>query len=183
MAMIVIFITGYACTGKSTLAKLICEKEQIGYISFHDEMSIHAKEKGFSKTRFLLKELGTKEFLATATTIIANKALENNTKHLIIDGLYNWEMFLKIEKLTHFKPHVIGIESDRNIRVERMMTRMSDTLFNAERQIKLYDDFKDDFGIAEVMSKNDYRFANNSSLKDAILTFQQIINTIRYGQQ
>jgi len=171
----IIGLTGSLAAGKGVVSDFFKEKGFV-YLSLSDEVREIARQKKIEITRKnlqdLANELRDKNGAGYFAEIILNKAINQQYKKAIVDGIRNPAEIDVLKKLKDF--FLISVDADSELRFNRLVNR------NRESDPKSWEDFLNvdnrDKGMGEketgqcvgkCMTRADFILINNSTLEEA----------------
>lgn len=152
-------ISGYSCSGKTTLIKCICKDYDFDVIQFgliHKEC---VKNSGYSYAKDWIREKGffeyEKKLIELFRTKIDSYALAGH-KNLIIDGIFSEKCYNYLEKIKSINLKNIVLNIDFDTRINRMMKREKLSYEKARDHLCVTDCIKEHAGLSNILRKYDY---------------------------
>jgi len=173
--MDILLFTGYSATGKSTLAKKLSEHLGYEFISVRPLLHKIAEDKGYSRIRQWLAEEGAENLVqATKTELVRTITERQKLPGAIIDDAFDrgLESIIKSAFPTD-TVLVVALTLDENTREIRMSNRIGRSVDEAREELRLFDGFKMEAGIDEVISSADLTIDN---LDDPEITLQTLVS-------
>lgn len=175
--MKLVLLTGYSCTGKTTISKLLSEREGFYFISIHAIISKIAIERGYLRGRKWFKNEGIQSISKILSEFLCSFVKQSNEDKIVIDDIYDLNLLNSInENFPNSKSMLIALKSMNSCRLNRMSERAEADITTAESELKLYDSFKFEAGIEAVIEKADF-FIMNTELTIGEI-YKKIINII-----
>jgi geranylgeranyl diphosphate synthase type I len=152
-----VFFTGFSCTGKTTISKLLEEREGYHFISTHIILSKIAREAGFKRSREMYKSIGINKEMLLVTEYIIQYLKENQFDKVVIDDIFDNNLLYSLyHTFQDNRKLLISFESNHEKRLERMAERLGENSGAAQSELNLYDTVKNEAGIADVMPQAMY---------------------------
>ena len=152
-------ISGYSCSGKTTLIKSICKDYDFDVIQFgliHKEC---VKNSGYSYAKDWIREKGFSEYEEKLIELFGTKinsyALSSH-KDLIIDGIFSKKCYNYLEKIKNINLKNIVLNTDFDTRINRMMKREKLSYEKAREHLCVTDCIKEHAGLSDILRKYDY---------------------------
>jgi adenylate kinase family enzyme len=122
----IIAVSGRTGSGKTTLARELCQRLRASYTSFGAFVRAEASNRNIEVNRpnlqilgqSLIDELGSEEFVKR----VLNFAERNNEFILIVDGVRNVEIWQTLQKIQP-RSALLFIDVDENLRLSRALGR------------------------------------------------------------
>lgn len=166
MSKKIITVTGYSCSGKSTLINRMeqlcnCDIMQFGMI--HKEC---VKNNGYLYAKDWIKEEGFSAYEKELLVLFKNKLkemLKDNSRLLMIDGIFSSKCFQLIRSLENVELTNIVLNTDYNVRIDRMMERQKLGHEEAVQHMYNTDSIKQNAGLQHILRDFDYMIDGNRS--------------------
>jgi len=189
-------ITGFNASGKSTIASYLEEKKSFVYISANKIFSEECKKRGLSNDREnlrkianeLRREYGDSFFIIKAREFLRSKYGNYDNFNIVIESLRNQEEIRELRKEKNF--FLLGVNADIKIRYERAKKR------NRDKEVVSFYDFKKSEekelkgnqgtqNLLECYSMKNFEIINNfeeENLAKKIEILLELINKINDGK-
>ena len=173
--MKLLLFTGHSCSGKTTVSKLIVDRENFHLISVHEYMKQIAEGLGYKKCREWFQTEGIENVTHTVSDFICEQLKHTKAEKVVIDDIFSVYMLNSIQKID-CKKVMVAMITKNDQRLNRMSYRKKTDLTEAKKELKLYDDFKNEVGIDYVIAKADFSILNESDTIENI--YAKIINIV-----
>ncbi len=180
--MKIILFTGLSASGKSAIAKQTAERLNLPLVEFHQLMHQEAKNRGFTRIRDWMKEIGGFEAALeqTRSTLFNKIQTLRNEKGVVIDQLIDMTTLNSLREVFQGDvPYVIFIRSNRHER--RHWARKRDPE-NGVRDLILKDNLKLEVGLRNVVESADCMVANIGSLENITANLVDYLNIKLFGE-
>lgn len=159
----VLCFTGWSCTGKTTVSKVL--EENFSYILLSVRNISHelAIENGYSRTREWLKNTDIKTYLKECREKIIEIIKKLPDNNIVIDDLFDWDLYLELNK--KFDTRLVLFTVSEEDRLPRIKQRTGFDDKVSKKELQLLDSYKIDFGIEKVMK--DASITINTTSKSA----------------
>lgn len=145
----IICLTGFSCTGKTTASKLIATQYNFSFISVRKVSHELAQGHGYSRTREWLKKISTADYLLECRKSIL-ASLSHDNQDYIIDDLFDLQLWNDIKD--NFDSVLISLSATEKTRSLRMIKRESRDDLSSLQELSFLDDCKQSFGIDLVIN-------------------------------
>ena len=143
----VVGFTGYSCSGKTTIAKKICEKYDFTLLSVRDISHQLANKNGYNRSRDFIMSIGNEKYLEICRQEILR--LLSSTGDYIIDDIMDPSLWIDIVK--SYDCLLLSFKLEENKRLDRLCTRLNCDWNFACIELKFLDDCKNSFGIGSII--------------------------------
>lgn len=159
----IIVFAGWSCAEKSIIAEKLARDISFDLIKVYEVYHSLALEKGYSRSREWLKDVGDKKFVKeTVPEIIRRIKMLTVSKGIVIDASFS---FLMNSILNFELPSAliinIAILSNYKNRLKRMVKRMNVCYMEAINEMKFRDEFLFDIYLANFLAEADFEVLNN----------------------
>lgn len=162
-------ISGYSCSGKTTLIKSICQFYDYDVIRFGMIHKECVKNNGYNYAKEWIKEKGFDEYENNLIDLFKEKInsyiLQNNSD-FIIDGIFSKKCYKYLTSLNNINLKNIVLNIDYNTRINRMMKRENLNYNAAREHLFVTDCIKERAGISNILNKYDCIINENLSTED-----------------
>ncbi|MEY8519113.1 polyprenyl synthetase family protein [Lachnospiraceae bacterium 29-84] len=149
----IICLTGFSCTGKTTASKLIATQHNFSVISVREVSHEIAQSHGYSRTREWLKKISTADYLLECRkSILANLRYDN--QDYIIDDLFDLQLWNDIKD--NFDSVLISLSATEQSRSLRMVKRENRDELSSLQELSFLDGCKQSFGIDSVIHASSF---------------------------
>jgi len=172
---ILIVLVGFSCTGKSTIAKKLADLYKLELIDQYNVYHSIAVSKGYKRSRDWLKDVGNTIFVEeTVRETIKRFRSVDNKMGAVIDASYGPLMHSVLySELPYTRIITISVLTNRNLRLQRMMIRMSVSSREAMKELTFRDNFLKAVRIKAIMSKCNLEIFNDSDIVSAVKQITQ----------
>ena len=147
----IFIITGRTGAGKSTLCQKLEEYFNYPLLSFASMGKKFANANGYNRIRECHLSMGLNEFKTKISQHILNIINEqlSNSDVVIVDGLYIDDVVRVLKE--NYNCKMMYLETDNNIRYERISKRLSITIEQAKKENEIKERLKDEVGIDRLI--------------------------------
>lgn len=169
MSKKIITITGYSCSGKSTLIdrmEQLCDCDIMKFGMIHKEC---VKNNGYLYAKDWIKEEGFSVYEKKLLILFKDKLKEmfkDNSRFLIIDGIFSSKCFQLIRDLENIDLTNIVLNTDYDVRIKRMMERQNLGYEEAVQHIYNTDLIKQNAGLQHILKDFDYIIDGNKTKEE-----------------
>lgn len=163
----IITIAGYSCSGKSTVIRQLEEVYNCEIIKFG---MLHRKctnENGYTYAKDWIKEKGfepyEKELMRYYIQELRDVSAKN--KITIIDGIFSYKCFSFMKECQNISLTNIVLNTDYDIRLQRMMKREKLDYNEAEVHLLTADNIKKRAGLSKIIEEPTYVVNGNESIE------------------
>jgi cytidylate kinase len=159
-----ILFTGYSCSGKTTIGKLLATRNNWLLVNVHYFLSKDARELGYVRARDFYVDQGNKKVTEMVAEAMLKYTNENGGySNIVIDDIYDEYLLEEINSnFPDFSKLLISFNADYHKRLDRMSERTGLELQEEKADLALYDRFKDKSDIASIIHKSDYVLENDN---------------------
>jgi dephospho-CoA kinase len=177
-----IFFTGYSCCGKTTISKLLEEREGYHFINIHAILSKIAREKGYERSRFMYKDIGIEKEMLLVTEYLFEYLNNSNYFKIVIDDVFSKSFLFSLnEHFTKENKILIAIISNNEKRLKRMASRIGVDEEFAAKELQLYDTVKNEAKLEEVINESKYVIRNDDlSIEELYKKIVEIIKNEKF---
>ena len=164
----ILCLTGFSCTGKTSVSTFFVEKYGYRLISIRNVSHELAIYHGYSRTREWLNNTTIEEYLRICREKVISMVRNSSSTNIIIDDLFDirlWNFLVK-----NYKSVLFNLWVDDNTRINRMCLRESLTSFSkGNEELRFLDEWKIRFGINDVISSANYNIdVNNKTILEVV---------------
>lgn len=177
----IITITGYSCSGKSTLINGIIKQYNFDVISFGEIHKECVKNNGYLFAKDWIYEKGFKSYenqllltFKKKILLLDSDPLESNS--IIIDGIFSDKCFKLLRSLSKINLTNIVLNTNYQNRVDRMMKRHNMSYEEAVKHLYTTDSIKKEAGVSDILIDYDYIIDGNKRVEDIRERCSLIIN-------
>lgn len=169
MSKKIITITGYSCSGKSTLIdrmEQLCDCDIMKFGMIHKEC---VKNNGYLYAKDWIKEEGFSVYEKKLSILFKDKLKEmfkDNSRFLMIDGIFSSKCFQLIRDLENIDLTNIVLNTDYDVRIKRMMERQNLGYEEAVQHIYNTDLIKQNAGLQHILKDFDYIIDGNKTKEE-----------------
>lgn len=183
----IIGLTGSMGCGKGEIVKIL-EKEGFKYITLSMMVREEARRRGVPEEREHLMEVGNSMRKEGGAGVLAKRAVESilasGHDKWVVDGIRNPAEIDELKKSPEV--YVVGVHTDKNILVERIISRNRESdakdreeiLHKIERELGVGEP-EDGQQVAKCMQKVDAAITNEGTLQELEKQFMDFYNSIK----
>lgn len=162
--MNIIVITGYSCSGKSTVIEQLKDISEYSIIKFGSIHRETVKNNGYIYAKDWIKDKGFEIYDENLLNHFRNKiSLYGVDSNIIIDGLFSYKCFDYLKNNQIITLNNIVLDTKLDIRITRMIERENMVLQEAIEHLYVTDCIKERSGLSKIMKEYDYIINGNSS--------------------
>lgn len=167
----IITISGYSGSGKSTLIERLSQKYEFDIIKFGMVHRECTKYSGYQYAKDWIKEKGFDAYEKQLLVFFRDKLISTvnmNNSMIIIDGVFSDKCFKYMKSVSGISLNNIVLNTNYNVRVNRIMERENLNYDEAIRHLYVTDEIKQKAGLSNIIKNYDYIIDGNIS-KDQIM--------------
>lgn len=172
----IIVIIGHTGAGKSTLCKKLALHYKAKLLSFAEEGKVFSIQNGYKRIRDCYSGLGKETFVSSFSSFFSNnieREIKNN-KFIIIDGLYEQNIALKLKN--KYDAKFILIDVPINICLSRIARRNDLTYFEVKNEYAVKESVKDSLGNRNVLDMADLTVDGRKNIEEVYSYITNAIN-------
>lgn len=152
----IISITGFSCTGKSTILKQFVNNPNLAVIRYADIHREAIRKSGYKLGIDWIREKGFEDYERGTLKVFIDKIEKCNFDVILIDGIFSNKCFEYMENDENIKLTNILLETPFDKRLRRMSEREGYDIETAKDKLKDADWLKYYAGLCEIMKKANY---------------------------
>lgn len=162
-----ITIAGYSCSGKSTVIKQLEEIYNCEIIKFGMVHRECTNRNGYAYAKDWIRDKGFEEYERELAKCYIEKlkAISSNDKITIIDGIFSYKCFLIMKECESIDLTNIVLNTDYDIRLQRMMQREGLEFNEAEAHLATADSIKRRAGLSRIIDEPSYIVNGNERVE------------------
>ena len=171
MKINIITITGYSCSGKSTLINEIMKEYNFNVIRFGEIHKECVKNNGYPFAKDWIREEGFSSYEKQLLLTFKNKILSLDSgssvdKNIVIDGIFSDKCFKLLRNVNGINLTNIVLNADYQNRIYRMMERHQMNYQEAVNHLYTTDSIKEKAGLYGILNDFDYIIDGNKTIEE-----------------